>query len=132
MERIGRAVAQLKLSKHGVTEEQLAVAAWAPAVGKKIANRTRAVALVRNRLVIEVEDQLWQRNLFGLRQQILRRLEDVLGQALVGELEFRIAVPRRQPVRAETLLPLQSDEADGIRDPVLRSIYKSARKKATA
>jgi hypothetical protein len=132
MERIGRAVAQLKLSNHGVTDEKLARAAWAAAVGKKIANRTKAVALVRNRLVVEVEDQLWQRNLFGLRQQVLRRLDEVLGRRVVEELEFRIAVPRLQPARAEMPFTLEADEADGIRDPVLRTIYKSARKKATA
>jgi hypothetical protein len=52
----------------------------------------------------------------------------------VEELEFRIGIPRRQPGRAEERtgsMPLY-DEADGIRDPVFRSIYKSSRKKATA
>lgn len=130
MERAGRALAKLKLQAHGVTPEQLACAAWAPAVGKTIAARTRAIRLVRNRLVVEVEDQLWQRNLFGLRAQILARMQQVLDAKIVEELEFRVAVPRRQPGRADSAAPV--DEADGIRDFVLRGIYKSARKKASA
>jgi hypothetical protein len=130
MERAGSALAKLQLKEHGVTDEQLARAAWAPAVGKKIANRTKAVRLVRSRLVVEVEDQLWQRNLFGLRGQIVRRLEQVLGRAIVEQLEFRVAVPRIQPARAESLVA--ADDAEGIRDFVLRGIYKSARKKASA
>jgi hypothetical protein len=130
MERAGSALAKLQLKEHGVTDEQLARAAWAPAVGKKIANRTKAVSLVRSRLVVEVEDQLWQRNLFGLRGQIVRRLEQVLGRAIVEQLEFRVAVPRIQPARAESLVA--ADDAEGIRDFVLRGIYKSARKKASA
>lgn len=132
MERVGRALAKLKLKAQGVTDEQLARAAWGPAVGKTVANRTKAVSLVRTRLVVEVEDQIWQRNLFGLRGQIVRRLEDVLGRSIVQELEFRIVIPRREAARAETANTLFTDEADTIRDPVFRSIYKAARKKASA
>lgn len=132
MERAGSALAKLKPAGCGVSDEQLARAAWAPAVGKSIARHTRAVSLVRNRLVVEVETRLWQRNLFGLREQILRRLGDVLGRSIVEELEFRIGVPRLPPERAEAAAGALFDEADGIRDPMLRSIYKSARKRASA
>jgi hypothetical protein len=132
MQRAGTVLAKLKLAAHGVTAEQLARAAWPVAVGKTVSNHTNAVGLVRTRLVVEVEDSLWQRQLFGLREQILRRLEEALGRRIVDELEFRIAVPRRQPARAETHNGAIADEADGIRDPVLRNIYKSARKRATA
>ena len=124
---------KLKLASHGVTEEQMAGAAWPLAVGKTIANRTSVISLVRTRLVIQVEDKIWQRQLFTLRAQILTRLEEALGRRIVDELEFRIVVPTRKPVQS-AVLPQNAivDEADDIRDPVLRGIYKSARRKATA
>ncbi|HYO84483.1 MAG TPA: DUF721 domain-containing protein [Bryobacteraceae bacterium] len=124
---------KLKLTGHGVSDEQLACAAWAIAVGKTIANRTSAIALVRSRLVVQVEDATWQRQLWTLRGQILRRVEEALGRALVTEVEFRIAGPQRKP--AGTAVPIaaaHADEADAICDPVFRNVYKAARRKANA
>lgn len=132
MERAGRGLAKLKLARHGVEDEQLACAAWALAVGKTVARRTTALALVRSRLVIQVEDRTWQRQLWGLRGQILASLADALGRPIVEELEFRIAVPQRKPPQAEAAPALFGDEADTIRDPMFRNIYKAARRKANA
>lgn len=131
MERAGRVLAKLKLANHGVSDEQIATSAWPAAVGRKIAARTRALGLVRNRLVIEVEDAIWQRQLWTLRGQILTAIEQVLGRPIVGELEFKVGVPRMKPVRAEHS-GAAVDEADLIRDPTLRSVYKAARKRANA
>jgi predicted nucleic acid-binding Zn ribbon protein len=125
MERVGRVVGKLKVT----TDEQLAQAAWPQAVGKKIASHTAPVSLIRNRLVVEVEDAVWQRQLFTLRGQILARIEQVMGRFMVEELEFRIAIPRRAPQREERL---SGDDADAIHDPVLRNLYKAARRRATA
>ena len=133
MERAGRVLAKLKLASHGVTDEQLACSAWPVAVGDKIANRTTAVSLIRDRLVIQVEDMVWQKQLWALRHQIVRRLEQTLGRKLVADVEFRVHVaPRRQPVRATASRTGMPDEADDIRDPLFRTIYKAARRKATA
>ena len=130
MERAGRVLGKLKLTKNTVSDEEIARSAWSTAVGKKIALRTHVVGLVRDRLVIGVEDAVWQRQLFTLRQQILGRLEQVLGRQIAKELEFRIAVPKIQPARAEVIS--SADEADEIRDPVFRLVYKAARRRATA
>lgn len=132
MERAGRVLAKLKLSSHGVTGEQLAVAAWPAAVGKTIAARCVAARLVRSRLVVEVPDATWQRQLWTMRGQVLGRIEAVLGSRIVEELEFRVVPPRRQPARAESAQQPSLDEADSIRDPLMRNLYKEARKKATA
>lgn len=131
MERAGRVLGTLGLGRRGVSDEQIAMGAWPVAVGPKIAGRTTAVGMVRERLIVEVEDHVWQRQLFTLREQILRGMEKAIGRRIVEQLEFRIAVPKRQPVRAEVRVE-RSDEADGIRDPFLRNIYKAARRKATA
>ena len=89
------------------------------------------VGLVRTRLVVEVEDAVWQRQLWTLRAQILQRVEQVLGRKIVEEIEFKIGVPRMKPARAEVPAP-SSDEADLIRDPVFRLNYKAARKRANS
>lgn len=131
MERAGRVLGKLKLASACVSDEQLATAAWPVAVGKKLALRTNAVGLVRDRLVVEVEDAVWQRQLWTMRDQILQLLDQALGRRIVQQLEFKIAVPKRGPARAETGLS-QTDEADLIKDPVFRTVYKAARKKANA
>jgi predicted nucleic acid-binding Zn ribbon protein len=131
MERAGQVLGKLKLAKQGVTDEELARSAWPAAVGKKIALRTRALGLVRTRLVIEVEDAVWQRQLWALRGQILQGIQNVLGRQIVTELEFKVGVPRMKPARVEAL-PFSGDEADLIRDPVFRLNYKAARKRANS
>lgn len=118
-----------------IGHERIACAAWSKAVGNKIAKRTRAVKLVRTTLVVEVEDELWRKNLWSLRYQILRNLEKALGPELVANVEFRVMPPRFGPQReVETRLALDIplDEAESIADPGLRRIYKAARRRETA
>ncbi len=133
MERAGRLIGKLKSC---ATAEELARAAWPVAVGKRIAAHSTAVALVGSRLIVEVEDAVWQGHLTTLHRQIVKRMEDVLGSALVADLAYRPMLPRRAPQREEraarpaTRRP--ADEADAISDHAMRRIYKAARKKATA
>lgn len=132
MERAGKSLAKMKLSD-AVSQEDLARAAWPAAVGKRIARVAVAKALVRGNLIVETEDAVWQQQLFYLRFQILPKLCGILGQGIVRELEFRIATPRRPPQPAHSLRASESpDEADRIADPVMRIVYKQARKKAPA
>ena len=126
MERAGRSLSKLKLSE-SLAPDELACAAWPAAVGQRLAARTRASAFVRGKLIVEVEDAVWQKQLFHLRGQILNKLHEVLGNASITGLEFRIVPPRRPPQAATRL----HDEADGIADAGMRMVYKQARKKAT-
>jgi len=133
MERASKLIRGLRLPGDMITEDDLACAAWPQAVGKKVAAHTRAAKLVRQRLVVEVEDQTWQRQLFVLRHHIVRNLARHLGAGAVEDLEFRVAPRRREPQRAEQSVPsLMADEADAITDPVMRSLYKASRTKAQA
>ena len=136
MERAGRLLGKSKSSGRVITDEQIACSAWATAVGKKIAAHTKAMELVRTRLVIEVEDHIWQTQLFALRSQILPRLEQLTARPIVTELEFRIGVPKRAPQREEKANAAEgtlfADEADAIRDPILRRIYIASRRRASA
>lgn len=140
MERAGRIISKLKSARKHFTLEDLSCAAWPAAVGKRLASRTRAVTLKGDRLIVEVEDDLWRRNLEVLHAQILRNFADLLEGAAPAHIEFRIGIPRRPPRREETpgAFALTSpvarvkDDADGIADPVLRRIYINSRRKALA
>jgi hypothetical protein len=133
MQRASQLIRSLRLPGETLDVEALACACWPQAVGRKVAAHTRAIRMVRTRLIVEVEDDTWQRQLFGLSRQILRNLERNLGAGLVGDVEFRVVPRKRQPERARVAAPgLPVDEADGIGDPVLRGIYKASRKKAEA
>ncbi len=133
MDRASKLIRGLRLPGGEITPERLACAAWGPSVGKKIAAHTRASRMVRTRLIVEVEDHTWQKQLFALTPQILGALARNLGSGVVEDVEFRIVPRRREPQRAVAALPaLIRDEAEGIEDPILRSIYKASRKKAQA
>ena len=132
MERAGKSLAKLKLT-NAISQDDLARAAWPAAVGKRLAAHAAAKSLVRGSLIVEVEDAIWQKQLFHLRYDILAKLTSVIGSGIVTGLEFRIATPRRPPQTAQSHgETLSVDEADGIEDPVLRIVYKQARKRATA
>ena len=132
MERAAKSLARMKLSD-AVPVEDLVRAAWPLAVGERIAARAVPKALVRGSFVVEVEDAIWQKQLFHLSGDILAKLRKLLGDGIVKDLEFRIATPRRPPQTARSLDSTRpADEADRIHDPVLRLVYKQARKKASA
>lgn len=132
MERASRLIGNLNHSKSAISAEQIACTAWPAAVGKKIASHARAAKLVRSHLIVEVEDPVWQRNLFGLSRFILGNLERMIGKGIVEDIEFRVVPPRREPRRAQSSVPAAGDDADEIQDPVLRNIYKAARRRETA
>ncbi|HUI79893.1 MAG TPA: DUF721 domain-containing protein [Bryobacteraceae bacterium] len=132
MERASKLIQSLRLPNETITAEEVACAAWPHAVGNKIAVHTRAVRMVRTRLIVEVEDRVWQRQLFALTRQILANIEKNVGPGMVDDLEFRIVPRRRGPLRAPEAMPVSEDEAANIADPVLRSIYRAARLKAQA
>ena len=131
MERASRLMGKLS---GPIDVDDLARAAWPLAVGKKVAARARPARMVRKRLIVEVEDPIWKKQLFTLSRQILTNLERHLGQGIVEDLEFRVVPPRRGPQRAEVAQPALAalDDADQIADPVMRNMYKLARKKALA
>jgi hypothetical protein len=132
MERAGKILAKIK-NGNTISPEELACAAWLATVGKRIAAKASPKALVRGSLIVEVEDAIWQKQLFHLRFDILAKLTSVIGSGIVNGLEFRIATPRRPPQAAQSHGNTASlDEADGIEDPVFRILYKQARKRSSA
>lgn len=138
MERAARLVKKNKYSRKILTDDDIARAIWPIAVGKAIAAHTSRVRLVRDLLVVEVEDAIWRQQLFPLTGQILVRLHKVMESDEIRDIEFRVAIPRRQATKAESRESAATagrgclDEAESIQDPVLKKVYQLARKKATA
>ena len=106
------------------TPEIRACAAWKAAAGKKVAEHTRAVSLVRDKLVIEVEDIVWQRQLQTLSHFLLSHLAREMGEYVVKDLDFRPMPRRMRPQPAAHARRLT--EADLIKDPVLRGLYRES------
>ena len=134
MDPASRIIARWTEVSDVISRERIVCGAWKQAVGKKVAQRTRALKLVRTTLVVEVEDDIWKKNLWGLRYQILKNLAKAVGPEIITDLELRIMPPRFGPRRAESVEPGKAlpDEADSITDPGLRRIYKTARRRETA
>jgi hypothetical protein len=93
--------------------------------------RTKPVKLVRDRLVVEVEDEVWRESLWKLRFQILRNIEKEIGSEIVSELTFVVAPLRKEPQRESGPPPalVDLDEADAITDPGLRRVYRNSRRR---
>jgi hypothetical protein len=134
MDPASRIIARWPEVSDVISHDRIACGAWKRAVGKKVAQRTRALKLVRTTLVVEVEDEMWKKNLWGLRYQILHNLAKAVGPEIVTDLELRIMPPRFGPQRADSAggTETTADEADAIADPGLRRIYKAARRRETA
>ena len=132
MERASKLLRGMGLQAETVDVERIACRAWAGSVGRKIARHTRAVRMVRTRLIVEVEDHLWQRQLNTLSRQILGVLAKNVGQGVVEDVEFRGVPAKREPRKALVAAPAVADESAGILDPVLRTLYRANRRKAQA
>jgi hypothetical protein len=85
---------------------------------------------VRGKLIVEVEDFTWQRQLAPLEHFLLRNLRDALGEAIVESLDFRPmprqTIERRMPQMAETSRP-SGDIGERIDDPVLAWNYRQSK-----
>jgi predicted nucleic acid-binding Zn ribbon protein len=128
MERAGRLIGKMKLSPTLVDPESRACAAWRVAAGKKVAEHTRAKALVRGALIVEVEDLVWQRQLNTVRHFLLRNLREILGEETVTEIDFRPMPRRMAPQRAEAARSEALRFEDGIQDPVMSLLYRESQR----
>jgi Dna[CI] antecedent, DciA len=141
MERAARVFRKAMQSRSLLSDDEVARAVWPAAVGATIAARTSRLRLVRNTLVVDVEDHVWQKQLHTLSGQILGRLNKLTPDLKISAIDFRIGVPRREPQSAASVTghpaeaPLaasRGDEADCIQDPVLKKVYQISRRKASA
>lgn len=139
MDRAARLIRNHKASRQLLTDDEIARAMWPEVAGKSVAAHTACTKLVRTTLIIEVEDAIWQKQLYAIRAQILARLHKLTGSDAIQELEFRIGIPRRPPQLAASRdrtapqpMTAPDDESDQIQDPLLKKLYRRSRKRATA
>lgn len=81
------------LAAAGASEEVVeaaCIAAWKHIVGEGLGNHAVPVQLQNQKLVVVVEDNIWQRQLEQMHGQLLFRLNSLLGQTLVESIELRI------------------------------------------
>ena len=70
--------------------EAAAVAAWRHCAGAGLKDRAVAFALHDRTLHVAVADLIWQKQLHAMRSQMLYRINTLLGQPVVGAIEFII------------------------------------------
>lgn len=143
MERASRLVRKLKPLKAQLSDAELALRAWPVAVGERIAQHTRAVQLNGEELRVEVNDPLWQSQLRALESQILKNLNEILGDAIVRRLQFVVRIPKRSPAivnwpgsseATRDQLPEHgastgASTGEFIEDPFLRKLYLISKKR---
>ena len=137
MQRAGRLLGTLKITSGLENDPEMRLrAAWTKAAGPKVAAHTRVASVVRETLIVEVEDIVWQKQLASLGHFLVSNLARELGEVLVKDIAFRPMPPRRGPQRAESAWPAapapSNDDAETIEDPVMRMLYRKSRKSGTA
>ena len=70
--------------------EAAAIAAWKHAAGENLKGRAVALSLQDRTLKVAVADVIWQKQLHVMRGHMLFRVNSLLGQPLVGSIEFII------------------------------------------
>jgi predicted nucleic acid-binding Zn ribbon protein len=68
--------------------EAAAIAAWKHAAGEGLRDHAVPLGLQDRTLKIAVADPIWQKQLHLMRGQMLFRVNSLLGQPIVGEIEF--------------------------------------------
>ncbi len=70
--------------------EAAALAAWKHATGEGLQSHAIPIRLESNILIVEVRDAIWQKQLGTMKEQLLFRVNSVLGQPLVKNIELRV------------------------------------------
>lgn len=70
--------------------EAAAIAAWKHCAGDGLKERAVAFALQDRTLRVAVADLIWQKQLHSMRGQMIFRINSLLGQPVVGAIEFII------------------------------------------
>ena len=111
--------------------EAAAIAAWKHAAGDGLKEHAVPLRLENRTLIVAVADRIWQKQLTSMRGQMLFRINSILGQPLVGALDFvidpklvkpRVEQKQDEPLDNEVPLELWS-AASAIHDQELRKSF---------
>jgi predicted nucleic acid-binding Zn ribbon protein len=70
--------------------EAAAIAAWKHCAGEGLRDRAVPLALQDRTLLVAVADLIWQKQLHSMRGQMIYKINTLLGQPVVGSIEFII------------------------------------------
>jgi hypothetical protein len=116
--------------------EAAAIAAWKHAAGEGLRNHAAPLRLEGKTLVVAVADAVWQKQLGAMKNQLLFRINTVLGQALVSQIDLRIdpRIANSRPFGSDTKEQMLDSEvplelfsaASAIKDKQLRQVFLKA------
>ncbi|MDI6807807.1 MAG: DUF721 domain-containing protein [Candidatus Eisenbacteria bacterium] len=91
MERVGKILETVlrSFSLDSQLKGWKAVSLWNTVVGERVAGRTKAVSFRDGKLIVEVTSSVWMKELTYLRQDILRKLNDTLGEESIKEVVLK-------------------------------------------
>lgn len=103
LQRLGN-VLQGILKKHNIffdSEEQRLLDVWQKAVGPQISVQTRPDRLKRNILFVKVSSSVWMHQLHILKQDIIEKINELLGKELIKNVHFSIGeIPSTIPTNS--------------------------------
>ena len=76
--------------------EEAPMLAWPVVCGPDVAARTRALEFHEGRLIVEVPDQTWQRQLSAFTPRYIAGFEEIIGP-VVKKVEFQVSGKRPTP-----------------------------------
>jgi len=113
--------------------EAAAIAAWKHAAGDGLKEHAVPLKLDNRTLIIAVADPIWRKQLTSMRGQMLFRVNSILGQPLVGALDFvidpklvksRVEQPEQHDEPLDNEVPLELwSAANAIHDKELRKSF---------
>jgi len=101
--------------------EAAAIAAWKRAAGSGLRNHAAPLRLEGKTLVVAVADAVWQKQLGAMKGQLLFRINAILGQPLVSQIDLRI-----DPRIAKTRPSPRSETKEQVLDKVPLELFSAA------
>jgi predicted nucleic acid-binding Zn ribbon protein len=85
---LGRVIRSLEIGQK--LDEVRALSAWPEAAGAKMAANTRAVSVIRGRMLVEAKSPAWVQECLLLRNRIREKINRLIGAEAVKEITFRV------------------------------------------
>jgi hypothetical protein len=114
--------------------EVACIAAWNHAVGEALRSHTKALGVEGRKLIVAVDDLIWQRQLQTMLGQLRFRINAILGQPLIAGIELRVQpevithkrISNHERRTGEALPKEIRDAAQKIEDQTLRQAFLGA------
>jgi hypothetical protein len=113
------------LNATGANPEMAEIAAklaWTRAAGDGLRRHAIPFRLFRKTLVVSVADNIWQKQMQSMSDELISRINKLLGQRVVEEIEFRIDPATVEQVRGKS----QTLSTPNKREPIPKELVTAA------